>query len=98
LYGQVFDRVPGVVPWLGLGLDWLDGRCQLCGGFAIKASAVEVRQLFPVVLLILLRVIVIRANDIICCLRVGLLWLWRSDRSKNHVYLSCSNNFNKSAL
>lgn len=69
--------LPGIaVPWLAR---WLcrfahSLRLCLCRWFGVKAPAIEVGQLLPVVLLVLVGVVVIRPNDVAGS-RLGLLGL-----------------------
>ena len=50
-----------------------------CGGFVVEVPAVEVGELLPVVLLVLLRVVVVGAQDPVHrTLRLGPLRLWGS--------------------
>lgn len=53
----------------------VDAGTGLAHGFAVKAAAIKVGQLFPVVLLILIRVVVVGTHDVIQRFSMWLLWL-----------------------
>lgn len=65
----------GQLSWFWQLMEAVDARTGLAHGLAVKATAVKVGQLFPVVLLILVRVIVVGAHNIIQGFSMGLLWL-----------------------
>lgn len=56
-------------------MEAVDTRTGLAHGLAIKATAIKVGQLLPVVLLILIWVIVVGTHYIIQRFSMGLLWL-----------------------
>lgn len=74
---------PVSVPVVGVGqLSWLwqvveavDARAGLAHGLAVKAAAIKVGELLPVVLLILVEVVVVGVHYVIQGFSVGLLWL-----------------------
>lgn len=55
----------GQLSWFGQIMKAVHAREGLAHGLAVKASAVKVGQLLPIVLLILIWVIVVGAHDII---------------------------------
>lgn len=65
----------GQLSWFGKVMEAVHARTGLGHGFAVKATAIKVGQLLPVVLLILIWVIVIGTHYIIQGFSVGLLWL-----------------------
>lgn len=65
----------GQLSWFGQIMEAVDARTGLAHGLAVKATAIKVGQLLPVVLLILIWVIVVGTHDIIRGFSVGLLWL-----------------------
>ena len=65
----------GQLSWFGQIVEAVDARGRLAHGFAVKASAIKVGQLLPVVLFILIWVIVVGTHYIIQRFSVGLLWL-----------------------
>lgn len=73
----------GQLSWFGQIMEAVDARTRLAHGLAVKATAVKVGQLFPVVLLILIWVIVVGPHYIIQGFRMRLLWL-RSPATKRN--------------
>lgn len=64
-------------------MEAIDARTGLAHGFAVKAAAIKVGQLLPVVLLILIWVIVIGTDYIIKRFSVRLLWLGSPTEEEN---------------
>ena len=66
----------GQLSWFGQVMKAVDARSRLAHGFAVEATAIKIRQLFPVVFLVLIWVIVVGTHYIIQWFSVGLLRLW----------------------
>lgn len=65
----------GKLNWFGQIMKAIDARTGLAHGLAVKAAAIKVGQLLPVVLLILIWVIVVGTHYIIYGFSMRLLWL-----------------------
>lgn len=65
----------GQLGWFGQIVEAAHARTGLAHGLAVKAAAIKVGQLLPVVLLILIWVIMVGTYHVIQGLNVGLLWL-----------------------
>lgn len=65
----------GQLSWFWQVMEAVDARTGLAHGLAVKAAAVKVGELLPVVLFIFVEVVVVGVHYIFQGFSVGLLWL-----------------------
>lgn len=78
----------GQLSWFWQVVEAVDARAGLAHGLAVKAAAIKVGELLPVVLLILVEVVVVGVHYIIQGFSVGLLRLGSPEEKEQSLKIS----------